>query len=225
MDKENKKMEDNTAKKLEKEEKKYTYADLLEMDDENRYEIIEGKLYLMSSPRIKHQVLAGEIYVQLSLFLKGKNCIPFIAPVDVTLSKYKQDNKIYNVVQPDISVVCNREQLKDGRKITNAPSFIIEILSPSTSRKDRLEKMNLYQKYGVKEYWILDPVDMIVTPYILDEKGFYKVERNYDLTTEEIPVNILPGCKIDIREFIKERSFWMDDELTGFIVYEDEVKK
>lgn len=218
-------MEDNTAKKLETEEKKYTYADLLEMDDENRYEIIEGKLYLMSSPRIKHQVLAGAIYTQLFMFLQGKECIPFIAPLDVTLSKNKQDNKIYNVVQPDISVVCDRDQLKDPRKITGAPSFVIEILSPSTSRKDKLEKMNLYQKYGVKEYWILEPVDMIVTPYILDEKGFYKAGKNYDLTTEEIPVTVLPGCKIDIREFIKERSFWMNDELTGFIVYEEDVRK
>ena len=191
-------------------EKKYTYADLQEMDDEKRYEIIDGKLYLMSSPRIKHQVLAGEIYAQLRDCLKGKKCIPFIAPLDVTLSKEKQDNKIYNVVQPDISVVCNREQLKDERKITGAPSFVIEILSPSTSRKDKLEKMNLYQKYGVKEYWILEPVDMIVTPYILDENGFYKVEKNYDLTTEEIPVNILQDCKIDLIEFLKENSEWIN---------------
>ncbi|MCI9245769.1 MAG: Uma2 family endonuclease [Clostridia bacterium] len=203
-------MEENTANKLEKEEKKYTYADLLEMDDDKRYEIIDGKLYLMSSPRIKHQVLAGEIFVQLSLCLKGKKCKAFIAPLDVTLSNYKQDNKIYNVVQPDVLVVCNREQLKDPRKITDAPSFIIEILSPSTSRKDRLEKMNLYQKYGVKEYWIIDPVDMIVTPYILDENGFYKTEKNYDLTTEEIPVNILQDCKIDLREFLKENSEWIN---------------
>lgn len=222
MDKENKKMEENTAKKLETEEKKYTYADLLEMDDDKRYEIIDGKLYLMSSPRIKHQVLAGEIFAQLRDCLKGKKCKPFIAPLDVTFSKYKQDNKIYNVVQPDISVVCNEEQLRDPRKITDAPSFVIEILSPSTSRKDRLEKMNLYQKYGVKEYWILDPVDMIVTPYILDEKGFYKVEKTYDLTKEEVPIKILSGCKIDIREFIKENSFWMNDELTGFFVGKDE---
>lgn len=225
MDKENQKMEENTAKKLETEEKKYTYADLLEMDDDKRYEIIDGKLYLMSSPRVKHQVIAGEIYVQLSLFLRGKKCKPFIAPLDVTFSRYKQDDKIYNVVQPDISVVCDKEQLKDKRKITGAPSFIIEILSPSTRRKDRLEKMNLYQRYGVKEYWILDPMDMIVTPYILDEKGFYKAEKNYDLTTEEIPVNILPSCKIDIREFIKENSDLIDDELTGFMVDEEEVKK
>ena len=160
----------------------------------------------MSSPRVKHQVIAGEIYVQLSLFLRGKKCKPFIAPLDVTLSKEKQDNKIYNVVQ----VVCNREQLKDERKITGAPSFVIEILSPSTSRKDKLEKMNLYQKYGVREYWILEPVDMIVTPYILDEKGFYKAEKNYDLTTEEIPVNILQDCKIDLREFLKENSEWIN---------------
>lgn len=218
---EEKKMEENTAKKLNTEEKKYTYADLLEMDDDNRYEIIDGKLYLMSSPKIKHQVLAGEIYAQLGAFLRGKKCKPFIAPLDVSFSKSRQNDEIYNVVQPDVFVVCDNEKI-DDKKIFGAPSFILEILSPSTSRKDKLEKMNLYQKYGVKEYWILDPTDMIVTPYILDEQGFYKVEQVYDLAREMVPIKILENCKIDMREFIKENSELMDDELEGFVVYENE---
>ena len=85
--------------------------------------------------------------------------------------------------------------------------------------------MNLYQTYGGKEYWILDPIDMIVTTYILDEKGLQKAEKNYDLTTEEIPVSVLPSCKIDIKEFIKENSDLMDEEFTGFMVDEEEGKK
>lgn len=214
-------METNTVKQLKTEEKVYTYADLLEMDDDNRYEIIDGKLYLMSSPNIKHQVLAGEIYAQLRDFLKGRKCKPFIAPLDVTFSKSRQNNKIKNVVQPDVFVVCDNEKI-DDEKIWGAPSFALEILSPSTSRKDKLEKMNLYQKYGVKEYWILDPKDMIVTPYILDKQGCYKVERVYDLTNEVVPIKILENCKIDIREFIKENSELMNDELEKFVVYENE---
>lgn len=207
-------MEENTAKRLdieEQEEKRYTYADLLEMDDENRYEIIDGKLYLMSSPTITHQALAGEIYVQLVLFLKGKKCKPFIAPLDVTLSKNKQYNQIYNVVQPDVLVVCDMDKLK-GKRISGAPSFAIEILSPSTSRKDRVEKLNLYQKYQVQEYWILDPEDMSVTPYTLNEKGFYVIEKAYELTKEEVPVKTLKGCKINLIEFLKENSDWIEEE-------------
>lgn len=221
MNKENKNMEENAAKQLATEEKKYTYADLLEMDDEKRYEIIDGKLYLMSSPNIKHQVLAGEIYALLREFLKGKKCKPFIAPLDVTLPKMKQYNKIFNVVQPDVFVVCDIETIEEIR-IADAPSFVLEILSPSTRRKDQLEKLNLYQKYGVKEYWILDPKAMIIMPYILDEQGFYKIEKVYDITKDVVPVKVLKGCKIDLREFIKENDRWMDDELKGFILSEPE---
>lgn len=211
MDKENKKMEENTAKKLnteEKEEKEYTYADLLEMDDENRYEIIDGKLYLMSSPTLMHQAIAGEIYAQLRDFLKGKKCRPFIAPSDVALSKFRENNKIKNIVQPDVFIICDSNQVEE-EKIFGAPSFVLEVLSPSTSRKDKLVKMNLYQKYGVKEYWLLDPNDMTVTAYILNEKGIYETEKMYyDLETEEVPVRILKGCKINLIEFIKEYATW-----------------
>ena len=217
-------MEKSTAKKLnseEKEEKKYTYKDLLEMDDDNRYEIIDGKLYLMSSPSVKHQVLAGAIYTQLFSILSGKKCKPFIAPLEVAFSKSREADKIYNVVQPDVFVICS-DGKEDIAKTSKAPSFALEILSPSTRRKDKLEKLNLYQKYGVKEYWILDPTDMTVTPYILDEQGFYKIERAYDLINEVVPIKVLKNCKIDIREFIKENSELMDDEMKQFVVEEIE---
>lgn len=204
-------MEENTAKKLntEEQEKKYTYADLLEIDDDNRYEIIDGKLYLMSSPTVKHQAIAGEIYTQLALFLKDKKCKPFIAPLDVAFSKSRQDNKIHNVVQPDVFVVCDIEKLED-KKVFGAPSFVLEILSPSTSRKDQVEKLNLYQKYQVEEYWILDPNNMTVMPYILNEQGLYEIEKAYDLTREEIPVKILKGCRINLKEFLKQNSNWLE---------------
>lgn len=202
-------METNTVKQLKTEEKVYTYADLLEMDDDNRYEIIDGKLYLMSSPKTKHQAIAGKIYAELLEFLEGKKCTPFIAPLDVAFSKSRQNNKIKNVVQPDVFVVCDRNKIEDGR-VFGAPSFVIEILSSSTSRKDRIEKLNLYQKYQVKEYWIIDPVEKSVTPYILNEQGFYMIEKVYELTKEEVPVKTLKGCKINLIEYLKENSSWID---------------
>lgn len=201
-------MQTNTVKEL----KKYTYADLLEMDDDNRYEIIDGNLYLMSSPRTKHQAIAGEIYAQLRDFLKGKKCRPFISPLDVVLSKSRQNNKILNVVQPDVFVVCDTNKI-DETMIFGAPDFVIEILSPSSIRHDQLEKLNLYQKYKVKEYWIIDPVAMTVLPYLLNEQGAFVLEKVYDLK-EKIPVRILNGCSINLKEFIEENTDWLDTKNT-----------
>lgn len=213
-------MEKNTAKKLEnytneeQEIKKYTYADLLEMDDDKRYEIIDGKLYLMSSPSITHQAIAGAIYTQLVLFLEGKKCTPFIAPLDVAFSKSKQEHKIFNVVQPDVMVVCDIKKLEDGKKVFGAPDFVIEILSPSTSRKDQLEKLNLYLKYKVKEYWIIDPENMWVWPYLLNEQGMYELGKVYELTNEEVPVKVLKGCKINLIKYIEENKEWLLEKTT-----------
>lgn len=205
-------MKNAAAKKIEEvkaEEKKYTYADLLEMNDDKRYEIIDGNLYLMSSPSREHQMLAGKVYADLLSFLEGKKCTPFIAPFDVALSRSKQDNKIFNVVQPDVFVVCDTNKVQKS-KVFGAPDFVIEILSPSSKRQDRLYKFNLYGKYKVKEYWIIDPEDMSVWPYLLNQQGIYEIKRVYDLRKQAIPVKVLKGCKINLKEFIKENKDWFD---------------
>ncbi|MCI9178013.1 MAG: Uma2 family endonuclease [Clostridia bacterium] len=153
----------------------------------------------------------GKIYASLLNFLEGKKCTPFIAPLDVALSKSKQDHKIFNVVQPDVMVVCDGSKLEDGKKVFGAPDFVVEILSPSTSRKDQLEKLNLYLKYKVKEYWIIDPENMWAWPYILNDQGIYELERVYDLSQEEVPIKILKGYKINL---IKENKEWLKIEDT-----------
>lgn len=188
--------------------KKYTYADLIEMDDNNRYEIIDGNLYLISSPKMKHQAIVGEIYAQLRDFSRRKKCKPFIAPLDVVLSKTKQNNKILNVIQPDVFVIYDTEKIQKD-KIFGAPEFVIEILSPSSRKQDQFSKLNLYQKYQVKEYWVIDPLEMLALPYVLNERGVYEIEKAYDLR-EEIPVKTLEGCKVSLREFIEENREWLD---------------
>lgn len=197
-EKEKKEM-DNLAYKL----KKYTYADLLEMDDDKRYELIDGELYLMSSPKILHQEIVGEIYAQLHTYLKGKKCKAFVSPLDVCLSGFKNPKREYNVVQPDVLVVCDENKLTEDMGIQGAPDLVIEVLSPSTRKHDIYRKFNLYQHYGVKEYWIIDTEAEVIYQYILNEKNIYTLPKTYEIT-EDIKVNILKNCIISLRDIIKD---------------------
>lgn len=196
-EKEKKEM-DNLAYKF----KKYTYADLLEMDNDKRYELIDGELYLMSSPKILHQEIVGEIYVQLRNYLKGKKCKAFVSPLDVCLSGVKNPKKEYNVVQPDVLVVCDENKLTKDMGIQGAPDLVIEVLSPSTRRHDTYRKFNLYQHYGVREYWIIDTEAEVIYQYILNEKNIYTLPKTYEIT-EDIKVNILKNCIISLKDIIE----------------------
>ena len=159
-----------------KKEGTFTYADYLTWDDDERWEIINGQAYNMSpAPTTKHQLILGELYRQIVNFIleKEKPCLAFAAPFDVRLPESVKDNdKIIDVVQPDISVICNRSRL-DEKGCHGAPDFIIEILSPSTAQKDHELKRLLYEKNGVKEYWLVDPILHVVTTYNLQEPGTY----------------------------------------------------
>lgn len=195
-EKEKKTME-NLAYKL----KKYTYENLLELDDGKRYELIDGIIYEMSAPTTLHQEIVGEIYAQLHNYLKGKKCKAFVAPLDVCLSGVKNPKKEYNVVQPDILVVCDENKLTKDMGIQGAPDLAIEVLSPTSRKHDTFIKFNLYQYYGVKEYWIVDVEIGVIYQYILNEKNIYTLPKTYEIT-EDIKVNILKNCIISLKEII-----------------------
>lgn len=128
----------------------YTYADYLTWPDDERWEIIDGEAYAMTpAPTTTHQRIIGNIFTRVDQFFRGKPCVPFIAPTDVVL-----DDR--NIVQPDILVVCEPSKITQ-KNIQGAPDLVIEILSPSTSVKDRREKKLLYERFGVLEYIIIDP--------------------------------------------------------------------
>ena len=128
------------------EQKNYTYQDLVEIDDENRYEIYDGELIRMSSPTTKHQVILLELGRKFSNFFNGKKCMPFVAALDVRLDA--KGKKSTNVVQPDLMVVCDRSKIKENG-IEGAPDFVLEILSKYNRYNDLIYKMNLYQQFGV----------------------------------------------------------------------------
>ena len=188
----------------QKNDYKYSYADLLKFSDDERYELIDGNLYLMSAPTIVHQGILGEIFTQISNYLKGKQCKVFISPIDVKLSGNKDDKKEFNVVQPDLLVVCEKEKIQN-KCILGAPDLIIEILSPSASSIDRVQKFNLYQKFGVKEYWIVAPEEKNISVFILNNEGIYTIPKAYDLN-DKIPVNILKDLYIDLKEYCEQNK-------------------
>lgn len=197
-------MKDKEKKNMENlalQQRKYTYEDLQNFEDEKRYELINGELYLMSSPTTLHQKIVGEIYAQLHNYLKGKKCQAFVSPLDVCLSGVKNPKKEYNVVQPDILVVCDENKITKNMGIQGAPDLIIEVLSPTSKKHDTFVKYNLYQYYGVKEYWIVDEEVGVIYQYIINEKNIYTLPKTYEIT-EDIKVNILKDCTISLKDII-----------------------
>jgi len=188
------------------EDKHYTYADLLEMDEDVRTEIVNGVLYMMSGPLIIHQRIQMRLSQRFANFLEGKTCEVFTSPVDVRLFP-KEDLSDDTVVEPDIIVVCDSSKL-DKRSCNGPPDLIIEIVSPSNSHRDRLLKFNLYLEAKVREYWIVYPEYKEIDVNILVEDR-YKTQaygingldtKKNERLEEIIPVTVLPGLKIDVKD-------------------------
>jgi Uma2 family endonuclease len=184
-----------------KDNQRYTYADYLTWPENVRYELIDGYAYCMApAPILAYQDVAGEIYLQARLALKGKKCRAFIAPVDVRLSGANAvDANIDTVVQPDVFVVCDPDKLT-RRGVLGAPDWIVEVLSPSTAGHDQIVKRQLYERHGVREYWLVHPTDRVLTVYRL-ENGEYGKPAVYELSGETA-VNVLPGCVIQWDELV-----------------------
>ncbi|OQA20024.1 MAG: hypothetical protein BWY64_00485 [bacterium ADurb.Bin363] len=164
---------------LKKEKKIYTFADYMTWPDNELWEIIDGIPYNMAPPSTGHQLISGELYRQIANYLVGKTCMVFAAPFGVRFPEEDEpDEFIKDALMPDITVVCDRKKL-DEKGCRGSPDFIVEILSPSTAKKDMKSKRQLYQKSGVKEYWIVDPVHKTVQVYTLNEQGKYGFPEIY----------------------------------------------
>jgi len=173
----------------------FSYKDYKRWDDRARYELINGDAYMMSSPSIWHQRVTGSLYNQLSHFLEGKPCEPFIAPVDVRLFP-RDDESDDTVVQPDVFVVCDKSKLDDGKACRGAPDFVVEVVSSSSKMIDRAKK-DLYCKAGVKEYWMIGSNKMFA--YILADNVYTETVYEMNPTdVKNIPVAVLPGCTLKL---------------------------
>ena len=177
----------------------YSYADLLNWGEGERWELIDGVPYMLASPSLPHQMIIGEIYRQISTYLRGKTCLPILSPFDVRLFETEDstDNDVDTVVVPDMTIVCDRSKL-DDRGCKGAPDMVVEVLSPSTQRQDRMVKLNLYQKAGVREYWIVEPDSKIVQVYLLRD-GLLQISEVYS-ADEQAKVNVLDACYVDLQQ-------------------------
>jgi Uma2 family endonuclease len=185
-----------------KEETVYTYADVLEWDDDVWAEIIDGELYMMAEPLTVHQIISRELFLTIGNFLKGKPCQVFSAPFGVR-PEPKWDNSDKTRVQPDITVICDESKIAE-RGCHGAPDFIIEILSPSTSQVDLKVKFELYQRIGVREYWIVDPKLRQVYVHLLTNGAYTTTTYN---ETDTVGVKVLPGCIINLKEVFPDSPF------------------
>lgn len=152
---------------------KISYVDYLKLKEksDNILEYIDGIVYMSPSPSTKHQRISSKLHAKLYNLLEGTNCEVFHVPFDILLKK--DDIEGEKLVIPDLSVVCDKTGFSDSKYI-GVPSLIIEILSPSNQSHDLVTKLNLYMKYGVKEYWIVNPILNTVMLYSLNEANMYE---------------------------------------------------
>jgi len=173
----------------------WTYADYKawELKPGERYEIIYGEAYAMSAPTIQHQAMLVEMIKQFAVFLTGKPCRVYPAPFDVRLF-YAEDESDDTVVQPDITVICDKEKrgTEGGR---GAPNLVVEILSPSNTAIEMQRKFDLYRDAGVREYWVLDGKRKTLTVNLLTGERY--TSRTYG-EKDTVPVSVLNGLSIDL---------------------------
>ncbi|MDD2510876.1 MAG: Uma2 family endonuclease [Syntrophomonas sp.] len=186
-----------------KPDKKYSYADYLQWPDEERWEIIDGVPYDMSpAPSTKHQAISMELGRQIANYLRDKECQVFAAPFDVRLPLNEEKNEeIFNIVQPDLSVICDPSKL-DEQGCKGAPDLVIEIISPFTAKKELNEKFNLYERSGIPEYWVVFPKFNVVVVYSLDDEGRY--QKSGEFTSDQLlSTKLFPGLEIKLEDVFR----------------------
>ena len=178
-----------------------SYADYQQWPQEERLEIIDGVPYAMNAPLRIHQEILMELSRQFANHFKESFCRVYAAPFDVRFpEKSKKDEEIFNVVQPDLSLICDESKL-DDRGCLGSPDLIVEVLSPSSSSIDNIKKRALYERCGVKEFWLVHPSDKIVTIYRLMNR-FYGKPEIYD-NQETVSPGDFPDLKISLSELFK----------------------
>ena len=168
----------------------YTIEDIYALPEGERAELIDGKIYYMAPPSTRHQRIISDIHYRIKDYIIKNNgeCEVLPAPFAVFLNK---DNK--NYVEPDISVICDKDKLTD-KGCHGAPDWIIEIISPGNKEMDYFKKLFKYQAAGVREYWIVDPIKEIVMVYRFEKETMEEYSFG-----EDVPVGIYDGFSIKVQ--------------------------
>lgn len=153
---------------MQPEQKKVTFEEFMAMDRSDiRMEYFNGEIYYQASPSVAHQSIVTKLAVELGLYFRGKECQLFVAPLDIIF----QNEAEKHVSQPDLTIICDKKGFTEN-SYTGIPTIVIEVLSPSTSSIDYITKMNIYMKFGVKEYWIVSPKNKTIEVFVLED-GVY----------------------------------------------------
>jgi Uma2 family endonuclease len=187
----------DAARILPRKDRHFTYADYKawELDEGERFELIDGIAYGMAAPNDFHQAIGGEIFRQIANYLHGKPCKVRQAPYDVRLF-YAEDESDDTVVQPDISVICD-EKKRGPEGCRGAPDLVVEILSPSNIAEEMVRKFNLYMKAGVREYWIVAPESKTVQAFVLKNGTYIGTVYNSGAV---LPSAALEGLSITLND-------------------------
>jgi Uma2 family endonuclease len=182
--------------------KQYSYADYLTWQFTDRVELLKGWVYKMTpDPRRVQQKVEGIIFNKFFNFLENNNCEVYQLPFDVRIIKNKglKESEISTVVQPDICVICDSDKLDDYGCI-GVPDLIVEIVSPSTAKKDYNEKFNLYEENKVKEYWIANPEAQTLEIYSFNKNNNFVLLDLFDKNNDNIKGNLFPELNINFKE-------------------------
>lgn len=170
-----------------------TIADIEALPEGTRAELIDGELFFATAPTIAHQNIVSFLHGTIWSYIKSKSgkCRVFPSPFDVQLNA----DDVYNLVQPDIAIVCDRDKLSGGKRCIGAPDWVIEVVSPSTKAQDYIVKLNKYQTAGVREYWIIDPEKKRIMVYKFETQDYDMYSFN-----DTIRVGIYPDLEINFAE-------------------------
>jgi len=177
------------------EKQRYTYADYLEWEGPQRYQLFNGEAFQMASPSVTHQALLMGLSSKFDNWLIGKPCRVFATPLDVRLFP-EEDNSDDTVLQPDLLVVCDKDKLGKG-SVNGAPDLVVEVVSPSNSHSELFRKFQYYLEAGVREYWVIDPETKMVMVHIYDNEHYLTTAYK---NNSRIPVTILPGLEIPLED-------------------------
>lgn len=183
---------------------KYSYEDYLTWQFEEVVELINGKIFkkAAAAPKRIHQRVSVKFAAQLYHFLEGKRCQVYAAPFDVRFPKdSKEDHQIFNVVQPDIYVICNPEKL-DERGCLGAPDLIVEILSPGNTKTELKFKYQLYESHGVTEYWVIHPDYQNIIQYTLVNDQY--IPSKLMTSGHVLQSKVLEGFRLDLEDFFAD---------------------
>jgi Uma2 family endonuclease len=187
--------------KTRKLDRSYTYADYRAWPENERWELIDGVAWNMSpAPSSRHQSILVELCVQVAPHVKGTRCRVFVAPFDVLLPETgsQREDDVPNVVQPDLTGICDPSRITE-RGCFGAPDWVVEILSPWTLKKDLDAKFDLYERSGIREYWVIDPGSSTIHVYRLEASGKYGDSIIFEKNAE-IPCPVGSGIVVHAAE-------------------------